>query len=260
MGSSVSARRRPASRSSRDGAQQHHADGHGGVENSIGRPEHAEPEEPEESGSRVQLVHLPPELLLRVLGYLDVASLCAAGRALDGHPALAGVLADASLWRGATLALHSATWPAHPPAALHGLRVCSYHWHSAQHALRQLAWLASNLDASSVRRLELVGRNLDRATVRACVRLCAGLRVLSLHDVGVEDGWIKDLATLKNLEALHFDWHSEMSVPQILRLASSCPSLRLIDSGGCPKDCAAGRTRAAAKRALHLLNADLTVA
>ncbi|KAK3932856.1 F-box/LRR-repeat protein 2 [Frankliniella fusca] len=227
-------------------------------------------EEPEPVPEPVPWVaRLPPELLLRVLALLDVPSLCAASHALHGLGlALDGALRDASLWRRASLTLCSPPWPPRPPAALRVLRVCSYRWRSAAHARTQLTWLGSGLGLGPgpgpgpglrVQRLELVGRNLDDDTVRACLRLCAGpaLRELSLHDVLVRDSWLADLASLTQVEALHLDWHTEMSAEQMLSLTAACPTLQLIDSGGSPQDSSSGRSLASLKSTMKLSNANL---
>lgn len=203
------------------------------------------------------LTSLPPELLLRVLGLLDVASLCAATRACR---ALWRLGADASLWRHKSLTVCSRPWPSRPPAALRALRLCSYRWPSARRARRELAWLAEGLGSAEVQRLELVGRHLDRDTLRACFAMCSGVRELSLHDVHVQDAWMGELAALRDLEVLHLDWHTEMSCQQMLQLAALCPSLSIIDTGDCPADCHAGRSRGVLQDALWALRVDLDVA
>ncbi|XP_034238357.1 uncharacterized protein LOC117643536, partial [Thrips palmi] len=211
-----------------------------------------------------------PELLLRVLALLDVASLCAATRSCR---ALWQLGADASLWRRMSLTVCSRPWPSRPPAALRTLRLCSYRWPSSRHARREMAWLAEGLRPAkpakpehsaqpAVQRLELVGRHLDRETLRACFAMCSGVRELSLHDVHVHDAWMAELASLSELEVLHLDWHAEMSCQQMLQLATVCPSLRIIDTAGCPQDCHTGRggRGRVLQDALRVLRVDLDVA
>lgn len=216
-----------------------------------------------------------------MLGLLDVTSLCAATRSCG---TLWQLGADASLWRRMSLTVCSRPWPSRPPAALRTLRLCSYRWPSARHARSELAWLAEGLGPATVQRLELVGRELDRDTLSACLAMCTGVRELSLHDVHVHDAWMGELAGLQELEVLHLDWltvspcavglmpqgdrpvqhrhcpFQEMSCQQMLQLATVCPSLRIIDTAGCPQDCNAGRSRGVLQDALRVLRVDLDVA
>ena len=52
----------------------------------------------------------------------------------------------------------------------------------------------------------------------------------------------------------------EMSCQQMLQLAALCPSLSIIDTGDCPADCHAGRSRGVLQDALRALRVDLDVA
>lgn len=172
------------------------------------------------ASASASLTTLPPEVLLHVLSFLDTESLCAASRSCRS---LWAVSADASLWRGRRLTVCSRPWPPRAPLALRTLRVCSYRWPSPKDAQAVLVWLAASL--RSVHRLELVGRNMDAETLRACVRLCADAHELSLHDVRVQDAWLDEIRQLARLESVHIDWHTEISSGQLMQLSADFPSL-----------------------------------